>query len=88
MKQFQDFAGYSLCFSVQSLCPSMLPLFLFFLSSYLCYYYEHFFKVVSMQGAWVAQLLEHWTLGFSLHHDLRVVGLSPASHSMLSTEFA
>ena len=36
-----------------------------------------FFKIANAWGAWVAQLVEHLTLDFSLGHDLRVVRLSP-----------
>ena len=39
-------------------------------------------------GAQVAQLAKHSTLGFGSGCDLRVVGSSPASGSMLSTESA
>ena len=37
-------------------------------------------------GTWVAQLVEHLTLGFGSGHDPRVVESSPASRSMLSLE--
>ena len=37
-------------------------------------------------GAWVAQSVEHLTFGFGSGHDPRVVGLSPMSGYMLSTE--
>ena len=39
-------------------------------------------------SAWVAQLVEHPTLDFSSGHDLRVVGSSPESGSMLSRKAA
>ena len=39
-------------------------------------------------GAWVAQLVEHPTLGFGSDDDLRVVRWSPVSGSMLSRESA
>ena len=41
-----------------------------------------------MQGVWVAQSVKCPTLDFSSGHDLRVVGLSPASGSKLSGESA
>ena len=39
-------------------------------------------------GAWVAQSVECPTLDFGSGRDLRVVGLSPASGSILSMESA
>ena len=45
-------------------------------------------KGVSKGGTWVAQVVEHPTLDFSSGHDLRVVGLSPMSGSMLSVKSA
>ena len=44
------------------------------------------FKNSRTEGAWVAQSVECLTLDFSSGHDLRVVGSSPASGSVLSTE--
>ena len=43
---------------------------------------------VSFQGAWVAQSVKHLTLDFSSGPDLRVVGSSPASDSVLNGESA
>ena len=37
-----------------------------------------------MRDTWVARSVKHQTLDFGSGHDLRVVGLSPASGSMLS----
>ena len=37
-------------------------------------------------GIWVVQSVEHLTLDFSSHHDLRVVRLSPILGSALSGE--
>lgn len=37
-------------------------------------------------GAWVTQLAKCLTLGFGSGHDIGVMGRSPTSHSMLSTE--
>ena len=45
-------------------------------------------KIRCRGGAWVAQSVEHLALGFCSGHGLRVVGLSPASGSVLSEEFA
>ena len=39
-------------------------------------------------GAWVAQLVERPNLHFGSGHDLRVMGSSPVSSSMLSMETA
>ena len=36
-------------------------------------------------ATWMAELVEHLTLGFSSAHDLGVVGSSPMLSSMLST---
>ena len=41
---------------------------------------------MDFRGAWVAQLVEHPTLGFSSGHDLKVVRSSPVSGSVLSGE--
>ena len=41
-----------------------------------------------LQSAWVAQVVEHLTLGFSSGHDLGALGLSPMSGSILSAESA
>ena len=43
-------------------------------------------KSILRQGAWVAQLVEHLTFGFGSDHDLRVVGLSPTSGSVLRAQ--
>jgi len=40
------------------------------------------------RGTWVAQSVEHPTFDFGSGHDLRVLGSSPESGPMLSTEFA
>lgn len=45
-------------------------------------------KAAGEVGDWVAQLVKCQTLGFSLGHTLRVVGLSPVSGSILSAESA
>ena len=45
-------------------------------------------KITKSQGAWVAQWVEHPTLGFGSGHDLRVMRLSPMSSSVLSEESA
>ena len=45
-------------------------------------------KKVQGQGAWVTQLVEHLTLGFSSGHGLRVVRLSPMASFLLSGESA
>ena len=43
---------------------------------------------MASRGAWVAESVKHPTLGFSLGHDLVVMGLSPVSGSALSEESA
>ena len=45
-------------------------------------------RINKYRGACVAQLVGCLTLGFSLSHDLRVVGSSPAKGSVLSRESA
>ena len=40
------------------------------------------------RGAWVAQLVKCLTLDFNSGHDLRILGSSPTSGSLLSGEFA
>ena len=47
-----------------------------------------FIQEVVGRGAWVAQSVKCWTLGFGSGHDLGVVGSSPTSGSMLSVESA
>ena len=47
-----------------------------------------FFFLIKFKGTWVAQLVEHLTLGFGSGHDLRVMRLSPTVDSMLSGESA
>jgi len=42
----------------------------------------------TLKGCWVAQLVECPSLDFSSGHDLRVMGSSPKSGSMLSRESA
>ena len=42
--------------------------------------------IINILGAWVAQLVKHPTLDFSLGPDLRVMGLSPALGSALGVE--
>ena len=42
----------------------------------------------SVVDAWVAQSIEDPTLDFGLGHDLRVVGSSPESSTMLCSEAA
>ena len=41
---------------------------------------------VSLRVAWMAQLVEHLTLGFGSGHDLRVMELNPTWGSVLSGE--
>lgn len=43
---------------------------------------------INYWGAWVAQLVEHLTLGFRSSHDLRVVRQSPELGSVLNKESA
>ena len=47
-----------------------------------------FFKMLEVQPFGWLSLVEQPTLGFGLGHDLRVVGLSHVSGSMLSMEYA
>jgi len=45
-------------------------------------------NVTCFRGAWMGQLVEHPILGFSSGHDLRVLGSSPTSGSVISMESA
>ena len=49
---------------------------------------EHRIKKKETWGTWMAQSVEHPTLDFGSGHDLRVLGSSPTSNSMLSGESA
>ena len=46
------------------------------------------FKILTFRGAWVAQSAKWLTLGFGSGLDLRVLGWSPTSGSVLSIESA
>ena len=43
-------------------------------------------KIVRSGGAWVAQLVKHLILDFSLGYDLRVLSSGPVLGSMLGVE--
>ena len=54
------------------------------LRSFTCLWDAQVGHLCGLWGAWVAQLVECLTLGFSSGHDLKVMELSPVTGSTLS----